>query len=53
VVEVVLGSNFSSVSAPPPTGSSVNVQIDRNTSSPPTQLPEDLSVTNAADTSCE
>ena len=53
VVEVVLGSNFSSVSAPPPTGSSVNVQIDRNTSSPPTQLPEDLSVTNAADTTCE
>ena len=53
VVEVVLGPNFSSVSAPPPTGSSVNVQIDRNTSSPPTQLPEDLSVTNAADTTCE
>ncbi|MGB6764418.1 LCP family protein [Mycobacterium sp.] len=53
VVEVVLGSNFSSVSAPPPTGSPVNVQIYRNTSSPPTQLPEDLSVTNAADTTCE
>jgi LCP family protein required for cell wall assembly len=53
VVEVVLGSDFSSVSAPPPTGSSVNVQIDRNTSSPPTQLPDDLSVTNAADTTCE
>jgi hypothetical protein len=29
------------------------VQIDRNTSSPPTTLPEDLSVTNAADTTCE
>jgi LCP family protein required for cell wall assembly len=53
VVEVVLGPNFSSVSAPLPTGSSVNVQIDRNTSSPPTRLPEDLSVTNAADTTCE
>jgi LCP family protein required for cell wall assembly len=52
VVQVVLGPDFSSVSAPPPTGSSVSVQIDRNTTSPPTKLPEDLSVTNAADTSC-
>ncbi|HXY62788.1 MAG TPA: LCP family protein [Mycobacterium sp.] len=53
VVQVVLGPDFSSFSAPPPSGSSVSVQIDRNTSSPPTKLPEDLSVTNAADTSCE
>jgi len=53
VVQVVLGPDFSSVGAPPPSGSSVSVQIDRNTSSPPTKLPEDLSVTNAADTSCE
>ena len=53
VVQVVLGPDFSSVSAPPPSGSSVSVQIDRNTSSYPTKLPEDLSVTNAADTSCE
>ena len=52
-VQVVLGSDFSSVSAPPPSGSSVSVQIDRSTSSFPTKLPEDLSVTNAADTSCE
>jgi LCP family protein required for cell wall assembly len=52
-VQVVLGQDFSSVSAPPPTGSSVSVQIDRNTSSPPTKLPEDLSVTNGADTTCE
>lgn len=52
-VQVVLGPDFSSVSAPPPSGSSVSVQIDRNTSSPPTTLPEDLSVTNAADTTCE
>jgi hypothetical protein len=29
------------------------VQIDRNANSQPTKLPEDLSVTNAADTSCE
>jgi LCP family protein required for cell wall assembly len=53
VVQVVLGSDFSSFSAPPPSGSSVSVRIDRSTSSPPTKLPEDLSVTNAADTSCE
>src|SRR5271156_5155465 len=52
-VQVVLGSDFSSVSAPPPSGSSISVQIDRSTSSFPTKLPEDLSVTNAADTSCE
>jgi LCP family protein required for cell wall assembly len=53
VVQVVLGPDFSSVSAPPPTGSSVSVQLDRNTSNPPTKLPEDLTVTNGADTSCE
>jgi hypothetical protein len=51
-VQVVLGSDFSSFSAPPPSGSSVSVQIDRNTISPPTKLPDDLTVTNAADTSC-
>jgi LCP family protein required for cell wall assembly len=53
VVQVVLGPDFSSVSAPPPAGSSVSVQVDRNSSTPPTKLPEDLSVTNAADTTCE
>ena len=52
-VQVVLGPDFSSISAAPPSGSSVSVQIDRSTSSYPTKLPEDLSVTNAADTSCE
>ena len=53
VVQVVLGPDFSSTSAPPPAGSSVNLQVDRNTSSLPAKLPEDLSVTNAADTTCE
>ncbi|HEY1842933.1 MAG TPA: LCP family protein [Mycobacterium sp.] len=53
VVQVVLGSDFRSVSSPPPAGSSVSLQIDRNASSPPTKLPDDLSVTNAADTTCE
>src|SRR5271166_638497 len=53
VVQVVLGSDFSSFSAPPPSGSSVSLQVERNTTSTPTKLPDDLSVTNAADTSCE
>jgi LCP family protein required for cell wall assembly len=53
VVQVVLGPDFSTVGAPPATGSSVSVQLDRNTSSSPTKLPEDLTVTNAADTTCE
>ncbi|OBI46475.1 transcriptional regulator [Mycobacterium kyorinense] len=52
-VQLVLGSDFSKVSAPPPSGSSVSVQIDRNAHSTPTKLPEDLTVTNAADTTCE
>ncbi|ORB38032.1 transcriptional regulator [Mycobacterium persicum] len=53
VVQVVLGPDFSSVSTPPPSGSSVSMQINRNSSTPPTKLPEDLTVTNAADTTCE
>jgi LCP family protein required for cell wall assembly len=53
VVQVVLGPDFNSVSAPPPSGSSVSVQIDRNPGNTPTKLPEDLTVTNAADTTCE
>ena len=53
VVQVVLGPDFSSVTAPPPSGSSVSVQIDHNAGAPPTKLPGDLAVTNAADTTCE
>ncbi|OBF23811.1 LytR family transcriptional regulator [Mycobacterium kubicae] len=53
VVQVVLGPDFNSVTTPPPSGSSVSVQITRNSSSPTTKLPEDLTVTNAADTTCE
>jgi LCP family protein required for cell wall assembly len=52
VVQVVLGSDFTSVGNPPPAGSSISLQIDRSASSPPTKLPDDLTVTNAADTSC-
>jgi LCP family protein required for cell wall assembly len=53
LVQVVLGPDFKSVTAPPPTGSSVNLQIDHNAGSAPSKLPEDLTVTNAADTTCE
>jgi LCP family protein required for cell wall assembly len=53
VVRVVLGSDFYSVAPPSPSGSPVQVHVVRGTSSTPTHLPEDLTVTNAADTSCE
>jgi LCP family protein required for cell wall assembly len=53
LVQVVLGPDFKSVTSPPPTGSSVNVQIDHNPGASPSKLPEDLTVTNAADTTCE
>ncbi len=52
-VQVVLGSDFSTVSPPKPSGSSVQVHVLHGTGSTPTQLPEDLSITNAADTTCE
>lgn len=54
VVRVVLGSDFSSVTPPSPSGSPLTVQLVRGTSSSTTtELPEDLTVTNAADTTCE
>lgn len=53
VVQVVLGPDFQSVTPPAPSGSSLSVQIDRNPGSAPTKLPDDLTVTNAADTTCE
>jgi LCP family protein required for cell wall assembly len=53
VVQVVLGSDFYSVTAPSPSGSPVQVHVVHGTSSTPTHLPEDLTVTNAADTTCE
>ena len=52
-VQVVLGSDFSIVNPPQPSGSSVQVRVLHGSPSGPTQLPEDLSVTNAADTTCE
>jgi hypothetical protein len=53
VVQVVLGPDFNAVASPPPTGSSISMQIERGSGSAPVKLPEDLTVTNAADTTCE
>jgi LCP family protein required for cell wall assembly len=53
VVQVVLGGDFYSVAPPSPSGSPVQVHVVHGTSSAPTHLPEDLTVTNAADTTCE
>ncbi|MDT5081528.1 MAG: hypothetical protein QOJ80_6165, partial [Mycobacterium sp.] len=52
-VRVVLGSDFHAVNPPSPSGSAVQVHVVKGTSSEPTHLPEDLTVTNAADTTCE
>ncbi len=53
VVQVVLGPDFNSVAVPAPSGSPVSMQIERTTGDSSTKLPEDLTVTNAADTTCE
>ena len=53
VVQVVLGPDFHTVSAPSPSGSAVQVHFTRSTKKTPTPLPQDLNVTNAADTTCE
>lgn len=62
-VQVVLGTDvksgafnsasYKSVAAPASSGSTVQVRLLRESISTPTLLPEDLSVTNAADTTCE
>jgi LCP family protein required for cell wall assembly len=53
VIQVVLGPDFNSVATPAPTGSSISMQIERGSGNAPTKLPDDLTVTNAADTTCE
>jgi LCP family protein required for cell wall assembly len=53
VIQVVLGPDFNSVSTPAPSGSSISMQIERGSGNAPSKLPEDLTVTNAADTTCE
>src|SRR5690606_1030389 len=52
-VRVVLGSDFYSVQPPSPSGEPVQVQVVRGTSTSTTKLPEDLTVTNAADSTCD
>lgn len=52
-VQVVLGSDFNAVNAPTPSGSPVQVHVVHGSSTQPTHLPDDLAVTNAADTTCE
>ncbi|OKH72733.1 transcriptional regulator [Mycobacterium sp. SWH-M1] len=53
VVQVVLGKDFSTVGTPMPSGSTVKVHVLRGSKNTSSALPEDLTVTNAADTSCE
>ncbi|WP_102145929.1 LCP family protein [Mycobacterium hubeiense] len=53
VVQVVLGSDFYSVGTPSPSGSELQVNVVDGSGSTPTKLPEDLTVTNAADNTCE
>jgi LCP family protein required for cell wall assembly len=53
VVRVVLGHDFNAVNAPSPSGSSVQVHVVHDRSETTSHLPADLSVTNAADTTCE
>jgi LCP family protein required for cell wall assembly len=53
VVQVVLGHDYSTVAPPTPSGSTVKVHVLRGTKNSSASLPEDLTVTNAADTSCE
>ncbi|CAJ1579718.1 LCP family protein [[Mycobacterium] wendilense] len=53
-VQVVLGPDYGMVLPPPPSGSPMTVtvaHVDRK--STPTYLPEDLTITNGADVSCE
>jgi LCP family protein required for cell wall assembly len=53
-VQVILGSDFAQVSAPEPSGSAFSMEVTRGRDSDePTELPEDLTVTNGADTTCE
>jgi LCP family protein required for cell wall assembly len=53
VVQVVLGSDFTSVRYPQASGTPLNVNVTYTGSSTPTKLPSDLTVTNGADVRCE
>ncbi|MDY6870989.1 MAG: LCP family protein [Actinomycetota bacterium] len=53
IVQVVLGTDYNAVAAPSPGGSPVRVNVLHDTGSTPAPLPEDLDITNAADTTCD
>ena len=54
VVRVVLGTDFTSVGTPVSSGSAAQMRVTHGSlSGEPTKLPEDLSITNAADTTCK
>ncbi len=52
-VHVVLGSDFTGVTAPPASGSQISVRVTHTGVTTTAELPEDLTVTNGADISCE
>ncbi len=52
-VQVVLGPDYATVSPPPPSGSPMTVTVAHVDKSTPTYLPEDLTITNGADISCD
>lgn len=54
VVRVVLGTDFTAVGTPAASGSAAQMRVTHGSlSGEPTKLPEDLSITNAADTTCK
>lgn len=53
VVQVVLGSDFTSVKYPQASGTPLTVNVTYTGGSTPTKLPSDLTVTNGADVRCE
>jgi LCP family protein required for cell wall assembly len=53
MVQVVLGSDFSTVTYPQASGTQLTVDVTHTGGSTPTELPSDLTVTNGADVRCD
>jgi LCP family protein required for cell wall assembly len=53
VVQVVLGSDYTSLRYPQASGTPLTVNVTHTGGSTPTKLPSDLTVTNGADVRCE
>jgi LCP family protein required for cell wall assembly len=53
LVQVVLGPDFTAVTYPQASGTTLSVNVTHTGSSTPTRLPSDLTVINGADVSCE